>query len=176
MKAVFITTTFDHYLLSSSEEAYNQLKDDFTFITTKPMPESMIKLGFTDFSKVCSYVLNAYESEENMLKAKELCDNADMVIIGAAPFSFVENRLKEDKLTFCFSERLFKKGIKSLLKPQNAVGLYKQHIRFRKNKNYYILCSGYYAPKDFKIIGLNPKKLLRWGYFSAVKEMNRYFK
>lgn len=176
MKAVFITTTFDHYLLSSSEEAYNQLKDDFTFITTKPMPESMIKLGFTDFSKERPYVLNAFESEENMQKAKELCDNADMVIIGAAPFSFVENRLKEDKLTFCFSERLFKKGIKSLLKPKNAIGLYKQHIRFRKNNNYYILCSGYYAPKDFKIIGLNPKKLLRWGYFSAVKEMNRNFK
>jgi len=176
MTAVFITTTFDHYLVSSSEEAYKQLGDGFTFICTKPMPESMLKLGFTDFSKEKSYALNAFESEENMQRAKDLCDNADIVIIGAAPFSFVEKRLKEDKLTFCFSERLFKKGIKSLFKPKNAITLYKQHTRFRNNKNYYILCSGYYAPKDFKTIGLKKEHLLRWGYFSAVKPMNRNFK
>lgn len=176
MTAVFITTTFDHYLLSSSEEAYKQLGDGFTFICTKPMPESMLKLGFTDFSKERPYALNAFESEENLQKAKELCNNADMVIIGAAPFSFVEQRLIEDKLTFCFSERLFKKGIKSLFKPKNAIELYKKHTRFKNNNNYFILCSGYYAPKDFKIIGLKKDKLLRWGYFSETKEINRDFK
>ncbi len=176
MTAVFITTTFDHYLLSSCDEAYKQLGENFTFIATKPMPESMLKLGFTDFSKERPYALNAFESEENMQKAIKLCDNADMVIIGAAPFSFVEKRLKEDKLTFCFSERLFKKGIKSLFKPKNAIDLYKKHTRFRNNENYYILCSGYYAPRDFKIIGIKENHLLRWGYFSAVKEMNRNFK
>jgi hypothetical protein len=56
-----------------------------------------------------------------------------MVIIGAAPESFVEKRLKEDKLTFCFSERLFKKGIKSLFKPKNAIGLYNRHTKYRNN-------------------------------------------
>lgn len=175
MKAVFITSTFDHYHLPSCEEAYKQLGSDFTFISTVPMPDSMKKLGFTDFSKICPYALNAWESEENMQKAKELCDNADMVIIGAASESFVEKRLKENKLTFCFSERLFKKGIKSLFKPKNAIGLYKRHTKFRNNSNYYILCSGYYAPKDFQIIGIKPEKLLRWGYFSAVKELTREF-
>lgn len=175
MKAVFITSTFDHYHLPSCEEAYRQLGSDFTFISTIPMPESMKKLGFTDFSKIRPYALNAWENEENKQKAKDLCDNADMVIIGAASEKFVEKRLKENKLTFCFSERLFKKGVKSFFKPKNAIGLYKKHIQFRNNSNYYILCSGYYAAKDFRIIGMNPGKLLRWGYFSAVKELKREF-
>lgn len=98
MKLVFITSTFDHYHLPSCEEAYKQLGDDFTFIATTPMPESMKKLGFTDYSKVCKYALNSWENESNMQKAKELCNNADVVIIGAAPFEFVKERLEKIKL------------------------------------------------------------------------------
>ena len=72
MTAVFITTTFDHYLLSSSEEAYRQLGENFTFICTKAMPESMLKLGFTDFSKERPYAINAFESEENKITNEHL--------------------------------------------------------------------------------------------------------
>ncbi len=173
MKVVFITSTFDHYHLPFCEELYKQLGSDYTFISTIPMPESMIKLGFTDYSKVCSYAINAWENDEKMQKTQELCDNADVVIIGAAPSTFVENRLKNDKLTFQFTERLFKKGIISLFKPTNAVELYKKYTRFRNNNNYFVLCTGFYAAKDFRIIGMKQDRLLRWGYFSAVKELTR---
>lgn len=175
MKVVFITSTFDHYHLPFCEEIYKQMGSDFTFISTVPMPESMIKLGFTDYSKVCSYSLNAWENDEKMQKAKELCDVADVVIIGAAPLMFVDKRLKEDKLTFQFTERLFKKGIISLFKPTNAISVYKKYTRFRNNENYFILCTGFYASKDFKFIGMKQNKLLRWGYFSAVKELNKNY-
>ncbi len=175
MKAVFITSTFDHYHVPFCEELYKQLGSNFTFIATIPMPESMIKLGFTDYSKVCSYALNSWENDDNMRKAEELCDNADVVIIGAAPFSFVENRLKNNKLTFHFTERLFKKGIISLFKPKNAIGIYKKYTQYRKNSRYFVLCTGYYAARDFRLVGMNQKKLLRWGYFSAVKELTREY-
>ena len=175
MKTVFITNTLDHYHLPACEEAYKQLGSDFTFISTVPMEESKKQLGFTDYSTICPYAFNAWETEENYQKAKELCDNADMVIIGAEYEKFVEKRLLENKLTFFFSERLFKKGIISLLKPNNAISIYNRFTRFRKNSNCYILCSGYYAPKDFRIIGMKQEKLLRWGYFSAVKELTREY-
>lgn len=175
MKVVFITSTFDHYHLPCCEEAYKQLGSDFIFISTVPMPDSMKKLGFTDYGQLCPYVLNAWENSSNMQKAKNLCNEADVVIIGAADKSFVAERLQKDKLTFCFTERLFKKGIKSLLKPKNAINLYRAHTKFRNNKNYYILCSGYYAPKDFKIIGMKQNKLLRWGYFSATTELTNTY-
>ncbi len=175
MKTVFITNTLDHYHLPACEEAYKQLGSDFTFIATVPMEESKKQLGFTDYSTICPYALNAWETEENYKKATELCDNADIVIIGAASEKFVEKRLLKNKLTFFFSERLFKKGIISLFKPYNAISLYKRFTKFRKKSNCYILCSGYYAPRDFKIIGIKQEKLLRWGYFSAVKELTRKY-
>jgi glycosyltransferase involved in cell wall biosynthesis len=175
MKAVFITSTFDHYHVSSCQEAYRQLGDGFTFIATKPMPDSMKKLGFTDFSKVYPYVLNAYESPENEKKAVSLCSEADVVIIGAAPAYYVEERLKADKITFRFSERLFKKGYLSLLKPKNAAHLYKTVTRYRKNKNLFVLCAGFYAAKDYHFIGVHKDKLLRWAYFSAVKPLDREY-
>lgn len=175
MRVVFITSTFDHYHLPLCKEAYEQLGNDFVFIATKPMPDSMKKLGFTDFSTVCPYVLNAFENEENGKRAQELCDNADMVIIGATTSKFVEDRLKTDKLTFRFSERIFKKGYQSLLKPKNVINLYKDITQYRKNDRYYILCTGFYAAKDFKILGMRNDKLLRWAYFSAVKEMTREY-
>lgn len=175
MKAVFITSTFDHYHLPFCEEVYKQLGADFTFISTIPMPESMVSLGFTDYSKICPYALNSWENDENMQKAEKLCNDADVVIIGAAPLKFVDNRLKNNKLTFQFTERLFKKGIISLLKPTNAVGLYKRYTRYRKNSKYFVLCTGYYAARDFRIIGMEQEKLLRWGYFSAVKDLKRNY-
>ena len=132
MKVVFITSTFDHYHLPMCNEGYKQLGGDFVFIATKPMPDSMKKLGFTDFTKVCPYVLEAYESEENQKKAQELCNDADMVIIGAASSVYVKERLDSDKLTFRFSERIFKKGYKSLLKPSNAIKLYREITKYRR--------------------------------------------
>ena len=45
----------------------------------------------------------------------------------------------------------------------------------QKNDRYYILCTGYYAAKDFKILGMRNDKLLRWAYFSAVIEMTREY-
>lgn len=175
MKLVFITSTFDHYHLPSCEEAYKQLGDDFTFIATVPMPESMQKLGFTDYSKVRPYAFNAWEDEASQEKAMELCNDADVVIIGAASVEFVKERLEKNKLTFSFSERLFKKGIISLFKPSNAIMLNNKYTKYRNNSNFYVLCSGYYAARDFRIIGMKQEKLLRWGYFSAVKELTREY-
>lgn len=171
MKVVFITSTFDHYHLPLCEEAYKQLGDDFVFIATQPMPDSMKKLGFTDFSKVCPYVLEAYENEESQKKAQELCNHADMVIIGAASSKYVKERLDLDKLTFRFSERIFKKGYKSLFKPSNAINLYKDITRYRRNEKYFVLCTGFYAAKDFRFLGIKAEKLLRWAYFSKVSEL-----
>ena len=173
MKVVFITSTFDHYHLPFCEELYKQLGSDFAFISTVPMPESMTKLGFTDYSKVCSYAINAWENDKKKQKAQELCDNADAVVIGAASYSFVENRLNNNKLTFQFTERFLKKGVISLFKSKNAVDLYNRYTKYRNNSKYFILCTGYYAARDFRLIGMKQDKLLRWGYFSAVKELTR---
>lgn len=168
-KLVFLSNTFGHYQIPLCS-TWNDLCD-FTFVTTKPMPEQMKRLGFTDWSKVYPYVLNAWESEESRNKAMALCEQADIVIAGACDELYLKKRLSENKLTFRFTERLFKKGKISLLKPKNFKTLYEKHISNRK-KNYYVLCTGADAPKDFRFLGLPKDRLLKWGYFPAVPDID----
>ena len=54
---------------------------------------------------------------------QEKIDSADVVIYGSAPESMIKNRLKSGKLTFKYSERMYKGGFK----------WYEQPLRFIKN-------------------------------------------
>lgn len=169
MKLIFISNTFGHYQIPLCQR-WNELCD-FHFITTKPMSEATKKLGFTDWAEIYPYVINAWENDTARQCAIELCTEADVVVAGACDESYLEPRLKENKLTFRFTERIFKKGKKSLLKPKNFSAIYRQHIANRK-KNYYILCTGADAASDFRFIGMPKEKLLRWGYFPEVPELD----
>ena len=169
MKLVFISNTFGHYQIPLCQR-WNALCE-FHFITTKPMSEATKKLGFTDWAEIYPYVINAWESDAARQRAAELCLEADVVVAGACDESYIKPRIKENKLTFRFTERIFKKGRKSLLKPKNFSVIYHQHIANRK-KNYYILCTGADAASDFRFIGMPKEKLLRWGYFPEVPALD----
>lgn len=170
MKLVFISNTFGHYQIPLCTK-WNELCDEFRFITTKPMSDSMKKLGFTDWSKVYPYVTNAWESAESEADALRRCLDADIVVAGACDEKFLTARLKENKLTFRFTERIFKKGKRSLLKPSNLASLYRLYTSNRK-KNLYVLCTGADCAADFRFIGMPKDKLLRWGYFPKVSELD----
>lgn len=170
MKFVFISNTFGHYQIPLCT-AWNEMCDEFNFITTKPMSDSMKKLGFTDWSVHYPYVINAWETPDKEQQAIQKCIDADVVVAGACDERYISPRLKKNKLTFRFTERILKKGYSSLLKPKNIRLLYTQHTSNR-NKKYYILCTGADAAKDFRTIGMPDNKLLRWGYFPAVLDLD----
>ena len=169
MKLIFISNTFGHYQIPLCQR-WNELCD-FHFITTKPMSEATKKLGFTDWSEIYPYVINAWESDAARQHAIELCTQADVVVAGACEEYYLAPRLKENNLTSHFTERIFKKGKNSLLKPKNFSPFYRQHTANRK-KNYYILCTGADAASDFRFVGMPKEKLLRWGYFPEVPELD----
>lgn len=170
MKLVFISNTFGHYQIPLCEK-WNELCDEFRFITTKPMPDSMKKLGFTDWSQVYPYVTNAWENAESEAAAMKQCLDADVVVAGACDEKYLVQRFKANKLTFRFTERIFKKGKRSLLKPSNFRKLYRENTANRK-KNYFVLCTGADCAADFRFIGMPKEKLLRWGYFPEVLPMD----
>lgn len=169
MKLVFISNTFGHYQIPLCEE-WNRLCD-FRFITTKPMSDAQKKLGFTDWAQVYPYVTNAWENEVSRNEALKLCLEADVVVAGACDEFYLKERFGANKLTFRFTERLFKKGKKSLLKPKNFLELFKKHTSNRR-KNYYVLCAGADCASDFRFIGMKKEKLLRWGYFPEVPALD----
>lgn len=150
---------------------YNILGDDFKFVATEPVHEERLKLGYHNMSESYSFSLNAYSSCENHMEGLNLGSISDVVIIGAAPDIYIKNRLDENKITFRYSERIFKYGQWRILNPNMAYSMYRYHTRYR-NKNVYMLCASAYAAGDFNLVGAYRGKAYKWGYFPEAKNLD----
>lgn len=135
--------------------------DHFVFIETDTLPEERRRLGYPTLGERYSFVINATESEENKQKALTVANECDVVIIGSAPDAYIQRRLQENKLTFRFSERIFKKrSFDPLRWAKHTV----KNLKYR-NKNMFFLLSSAYAAHDYKRCGMREEKMLKWGYF-----------
>lgn len=170
MTLVFITNLIHHHQIPLADEFYRILGNGYTYITTKEMPEFLIKGGYADKSEK-PYLLRANESEEKMKQALALIDTADVVIVGASHENIVKNRIRNNKLTFNYSERWFKKRLWHYLRPGNIYHIIADHLRFF-NKKSYMLCASAYARRDANLVGCYINKCFRWGYFTKVEEID----
>lgn len=169
MIITFITNLIHHHQVNVADEIYSVLGDSYHYIATEELYDWLKKGGYQKIDR--PYLLKAYESKENKEKALKLALESDVVILGSAPTEYIYERLKQNKLTFRYSERWFKTGYYRLLKPSYLKDYYNKHIRWR-NKNYYLLCASAFAPNDANIIFSYPNKCLKWGYFTAVPELD----
>nr|WP_321376135.1 glycosyltransferase [uncultured Bacteroides sp.] len=170
MTLTFITNLIIHHQVPVADEFYQLLGKDYTFVATQAVPDSFIKNGYPDLSDK-PYLLKAYESRENYEKAMELAEKSDVVVFGISPLELIVKRLKQNKLTFIYSERLFKDGYYHLLSPRVWLNLYNHHIKYR-NKNVYMLCSSAYTAFDVSLVGAYPDKCLKWAYFTKIEELD----
>ena len=164
----FFSNFLMHHQTPFCEAMARLLGANFKFVATERIPKERLGMGYSDLSKSASYAVNSYESEENYKKALELGLNSDVVVIGDAPDEFIEERLKQNKLTFRYSERYFKEGRWRILDPRVFKARYKQDIRYKK-KNLYMLCASAYTAPDCRFIGCYKNKMFKWGYFPTVK-------
>lgn len=161
----FVSNYYNHHQAPLSDEFDKQTAHNYYFIETIPMEQERKNLGWGSEDKP-SYVLQSYLNQESMNRCKELIMNADVVIWGSCPFGMIRPRLKAKKLTFAYSERLFKESniIKVLLRAL------KHNFKLRLyQKNHYLLCASAYAARDYKKIGLFRNRALMWGYFPCAK-------
>lgn len=63
--------------------------------------------GTTD---ILPYVLQEYDPAQRK-RCRKLIQEADVVIWGSCPYGLILPRLLAHKLTFCYSERIFKEGL-----------------------------------------------------------------
>ncbi|MEH7125604.1 glycosyltransferase family 4 protein [Bacillus sp. JJ1773] len=171
MKVTFFSNFLNHHQLPFCFEMYKVLGDDFKFVATEPIHEERLEMGYEDMSELYPFSLNSYTSQENFLSGVRLGDESDVVIIGSAPDLFIHKRLKGDKLTFRYSERVFKKGKWRILNPRTALSLIKKHT-LTKNKKVYMLCASAYTAADLNLVRAYKNKAYKWGYFPEVKEHN----
>ncbi len=167
MKIVVISDYLTHHQSYICEELIN-LGNDVHFIACKKTPEYRIATGFDDMSNK-TYVLHSFDKSKAKKELTSLIDNADFVIIGTGDNSLIKNRIKKDHMVFRFSEHLSKSNNHFI----NFLRILKWKFLLRKeikNKNCFLLCSSFYASKDYKKVGISTSKMLKWGYFPVVEK------
>lgn len=164
MTITFVTNHVHHHQLPLADELSRLLGDDYHYIATKPLPEWLAKGGY-DSSLDRSYIIRPYVDADNMKQARELIDGSDVVIMGDAPMAWAVKRKSEDKVTFHYTERIYKEGIPWHKLPWH---IYLHYKNFGRYKNTYLLCASAYTAYDFALTHCFLGKSFKWGYFTKV--------
>ena len=158
MQIVYLSNYFNHHQKPLSDSLYQILGDDYHFVSTTVLPEFRKSLGYEE--PVSPYVLRYNEDTKAMID--RMIIGADVVIYGEAPMSIIKARILSGKLTLRDDESRYKNPNRYLKWPvytYNSLWLNKC----------YLLAASAYAPIDYMLSGMNPKKCFKWGYFTEIK-------
>lgn len=170
MKIVFVSNFMNHHQLEVSKELLK--KSQYTFIATEPIDSERVKFGYKDMNKEYEFVHCSYDNEENYKRAINLINAADVVIYGSCPIEMVRDRIVNNKLTFAYSERLFKKRkIIPMFNPKTILSYKKRYAKYKRN-NYYLLCASAYSKGDYNWYGAFKNKCYKWGYFPKIESFD----
>lgn len=166
LTVTFFSNFLLHHQTPFCEAMIKKLGDGFRFVATEPTPQERIDLGYRNLEDV-SYVINSYKNEASYNEAMRLGCESDVVIIGSASDEFIQQRLSENKLTFRYNERFFKKFF-SKFDPRVLLFRYKRDF-LNRNKNLHMLCASAYTAGDCKWVFSYPNKTYKWGYFPEIE-------
>lgn len=169
MKIAFISNYLNHHQYPFCRELMKQEEVEFRFVATMPIRKERLELGYRDMNQE-AFVVRTYESSDCERTAETICKDSDIVIIGSAPEKYVRIRIRENKLLFRYSERIFKNGIESSDFLKIRLNMWMKHGRFSKKK-VYLLSAGTYAAFDFNRMGAYKGKSYKWGYFPETENI-----
>lgn len=165
MKIVMCSNYMNHHQLPFCRALMATEGIEFLFVATEPVSEMRKKLGYKDLDREFDWIIRAYDSEAEYKKAENLVLEADVVLFGSAPRTLIQRRIKKNKITVEYSERLMKSAW-SFTKFLSRRLLFP--LRYHK-KNLFLLCASAYAAADFAKLGAFKGRTYQWGYFPEVK-------
>ena len=185
MTIVFVSNYINHHQIPFCEEMLKLCAPDgsFFFIQTEEMEEERKRMGWgTDLP---DYVLPAYENDDMNAKCRKLIFDSEVVIFGGCEDeSYIKPRLEDikrkaktgtgeadNRLTFRYSERVYKEGQWKFITPRGLIKKNKDHTRYN-DIPVYLLCSGGYVASDFAMFGAYKNKMFKWGYFPEVQTLD----
>lgn len=166
MRIVFLSNYMSHHQYFLSEELYKKTNGEYTFIATEPITEERIKLGWPKIE--APYIIELTEKNEGDILSMIM--EADVVIIGSAPYRLVKKRIRAGKLTFTYGERPYKKE-------PSLLTLLVHRLRYMSqyhHPNVYRLCASAFSPLDYARTNTFVGKSYRWGYFPEVKVYDNF--
>jgi glycosyltransferase involved in cell wall biosynthesis len=168
MKVTFYSNFMNHHQLPFSLAMDRLTGGKYTFVATEPIPQERLDMGYRDMNKQYPFILTTYDSDENAEKAKALALDSDVIITGSAPEMYTRMRVEQGKLTFRYSERIFKGGFWNWRTPGRIAKYTSRHAKYR-NAPLYMLCTSAFAAADYSMTGAYLNKTYKWGYFPEVK-------
>ena len=159
LSVVFISNYFTHHQKPFSDALYDVLDGNFSFVENVCMSDDRRELGWGGI-EYPAYVIRPEQAFT--ADTRHLIETADVVIIGSAPNRMVVKRLCSGKLTFRYSERIFKK---QPVLWKKAGYFLKWQINNLFKTSIHLLCSSAYAAADYTKLGLFRNKCYKWGYF-----------
>ena len=166
MKLTFFRNVMSHHQKPFCEEMYRKLGDSFRFVVMKNIKEERKKLGYSTYEgETIPYLINVSHSEENYELAKQLATDSDVVIFGSGHPDLLSERIAQNKLTFLYTERLFKRGRLALLRPDIKKNMVVRYQLPSKQSNFYMLSASAFTPYDLSLLHAFSGKCLKWGYF-----------
>ncbi len=167
MKLTFVSNYINHHQIPLSSELYKVLGADYTFIQTEPVEQERLQMGWKDEAAMLPYVKLYQDAPE---ESAQLIMDSDVVIFGGTDDeALILPRIEAGKPVLRYSERIYKTGRWKAISPRGLRKKYHDHIRFRKAP-VYLLCAGAYVASDFALIHAYLQKMLKWGYFPAMKQ------
>lgn len=166
MKVVYIANTCEHVVRPLCDGLYDEYGKDFVFIETMELDKNRAGIGCLEGRE---YIFSAIKKPE---EAKKLCTEADVVIFGGAPLEYISERIKQNKLTIYYSERMFKKGYYRYFNPITMYKVHKRYVHPSRNSNFHLLCASSFAALDFYRVGAFRNRMYKWGYQISVYEKN----
>lgn len=166
MRIIFLSNYMSHHQYFLSEELNKKTNGEYTFIATEPISEERIKLGWPKIE--ASYIIEFTKKNEE--KILSMIMEADVVIIGSAPYRLVKKRIRAGKLTFTYGERPYKKE-------PSLLTLLVHRLRYMSQYHYpnvYRLCASAFSPLDYARTNTFVGKSYRWGYFPEVKVYDNF--
>ncbi|MEG2931129.1 MAG: glycosyltransferase family 4 protein, partial [Ruthenibacterium sp.] len=167
MTFTFFSNFLNHHQLPLCLAWYKTLGTDFTFVSTQPFDAHEVATSYRDMNTAYPFCLASYESAQSAAQAQRLADDSDIVLYGAAPVAMFDKRLTQGKLTFRYSERIFKPEYTKNKRYTYLCAVW-ESLCYNHRKNAYLLSSGAYAAHDYAIAGGFRGRAYRWGYFPDV--------
>lgn len=159
----YISTYLNHHNKPIADALYNLTKGNFYYIATSNIGEMRKNMGFSQMK--ADYLLD-YTIPDNRDNIQEIVDKASVVLIGSSePLRLIRQRLKQGKLTFRCSERLFKTRSRYLKAP---IHWFRSFLTRKAS----LLCCSAASARDYNLLGFYKNRSYKWGYFTEVKKID----
>ena len=172
MTVAFFSNFINHHEIPFCDELYNLTGGKFCFVQTQPMDMERVNLGWGKDLSIIPYLKYSYENEQDFRECLKIGLESDVVILGSAPYEFIAKRVNENKLTFYYAERLFRKGIIRAFYPPSTLKILKRFVIPGRKSNFHLLCASAYTAFDIKRIFTFKHKMYRWAHFPKYIEHN----